>query len=219
MSSKYIGQTYGTLTIQEIAVVPSPSGSRTQYAITTCTCGGSRRIRLAQLQQAANPTCALCKPGPEFRKHKLQATWRAMLDRCKNPKSALWRYYGGRGIDVCYEWYKRGHPSGFEQFLTDMGERPEGMSLDRIDNIKGYSKENCRWADTHTQANNTSRTQRATIAGLNMTASEWSARLGVNNQAMHVPGYSLEEVVRAIIGANGRNINWARQKAEIYLAL
>lgn len=74
--------------------------------------------------------------------------WVHMHDRCRNPKNKSYRYYGGRGIAVCDEW------KSFEQFYKDMGDRPEGKSIDRIDNNKGYCKENCRWADKFQQSQN-----------------------------------------------------------------
>ena len=75
-------------------------------------------------------------------------TWSCLRDRCRNSKARDYKNYGGRGITVCERW------DSFENFLNDMGLRPEGMSLDRIDNDKGYSKDNCRWADKTTQNRN-----------------------------------------------------------------
>jgi hypothetical protein len=75
-------------------------------------------------------------------------TWGHMLSRFRNEKHLQYNDYGGRGITVCESWHK------FESFLADMGEKPEGMSLDRVDNDQGYFKENCRWADSKTQIRN-----------------------------------------------------------------
>ena len=75
-------------------------------------------------------------------------TWATMLQRCKNPKNTKFHSYGAVGIDVCDEWLS------FDTFLADMGERPEGKTIDRIQGDKGYSKSNCRWATRIEQQSN-----------------------------------------------------------------
>jgi hypothetical protein len=76
-------------------------------------------------------------------------TWRSMINRCTNPNLAAYYRYGGRGITVCDRWLG---VAGFIRFLVDMGEKPDGLSLDRIDGNAGYFPENCRWATPLQQA-------------------------------------------------------------------
>lgn len=87
-------------------------------------------------------------------------SWRAMKQRCYDKTYWARKNYADKGIVVCDRWLGA---SGFSNFLSDMGERPEGMTLDRIDNNKGYYPENCRWADQETQVKNSSRVLNAMV--------------------------------------------------------
>lgn len=84
-----------------------------------------------------------------FCNHRLYPTWLGMMQRCYNPKRPNYKYYGGRGITVCKEWLN------VESFINDMYPTfQEGLTLDRINVDREYSKENCRWADSMTQSKN-----------------------------------------------------------------
>lgn len=80
--------------------------------------------------------------------HKLYPIWVSMMSRCNKPNNKAYANYGGRGIKVCHRWYN------ILNFIEDMGERPDGFSLDRINNDGNYEPSNCRWADSKTQNNN-----------------------------------------------------------------
>lgn len=77
--------------------------------------------------------------------------WCGMKERCLNPNSHIWKYYGGRGITVCERWLGK---EGFKHFYEDMGEPPKGMTLDRRENGGNYSPENCKWSTWKEQAVN-----------------------------------------------------------------
>jgi len=79
---------------------------------------------------------------------KTYKSWLSMRERCNNPNRENYKNYGGRGIIICDRWIS------FDNFIIDMGERPNGKTLDRINNNKGYSKENCRWATNVIQGRN-----------------------------------------------------------------
>jgi hypothetical protein len=127
--------------------------------------------------------------------------WRAMKRRCCNPNSTDYFMYGGRGIGVCLEWLH-----DFEQFYADMGPRPYGMQLDRIDNSLGYSKSNCRWATPKEQARNRRSNVHLTAFGDTRLASEWAKALGILQSDLFgrlKRGRSLEDVI-VFRRANGK---------------
>lgn len=96
-------------------------------------------------------TLAPGKPGEGRVKHPMYGAWSQMINRCHNPNNSSFGRYGARGIRVCQRWR-----DDFLNFLADMGERPEGMTLDRIDPKGPYAPDNCRWADSATQRRNIS---------------------------------------------------------------
>lgn len=124
---------------------------------------------------------------PEYR------IWRGMKSRCYNSKERAYPRYGGRGIKICDRWR-----DSFENFLSDMGERPsKNHSIDRIDNDGGYCPENCRWATRKQQNSNYSRNFMVTYNGVTKTLTSWCEDLNLNYATIHsrikVYGYSPEE--------------------------
>jgi len=118
-----------------------------------CSCGHvgtylATRVkhkRVSSCKKCAHSLVALKNKTHGMRNTDTYSSWVAMKDRCTNPSSKDFARYGGRGITVCSQWM-----NSFEQFYKDMGERPRGKSIDRINNDQGYFLENCRWA-THSQ--------------------------------------------------------------------
>jgi len=123
---------------------------------------------------------------------KVYRVWIDMRRRCNNPEYSKYPDWGGRGITVCKEW------GSFEQFFLDMGDAPIGMSLDRINNDKGYSKENCRWATQVEQGRNTRSSRNITFNGETQCLSEWAHKTGVSVTALHSRlkrGWSAEQAL------------------------
>jgi hypothetical protein len=126
-----------------------------------CDCGVVRTVPGRDLVSGKSKSCGCLRDeqvGDYRRTHggsdsKTYGTWLHMRGRCLNPSNFRYALYGGRGIRICERWDK------FENFLSDMGPRPEGMSLDRIDNNQGYSPSNCRWATQKMQVHNSRSTK------------------------------------------------------------
>lgn len=99
--------------------------------------------------------------------------WQAMRQRCKNKSSPTYYRYGGRGIKLCARW------EDFSTFLEDMGHRPKGHSIERIDNNKGYFPSNCRWATPVDQQNNRRNNIVIELGGQRMTMKQWATEKGI----------------------------------------
>lgn len=107
-------------------------------------------------------------------KHELYETWEQMIQRCTNPNHKSYSNYGDRGISFCPTWKE------FPQFLRDMGERPKGMTLERKNNNKGYSKRNCKWATRTEQNSNTRRNRILKFKGENYTMKSFGEKFNVS---------------------------------------
>lgn len=144
-----IGATFGKLTA--ISQVPNAPGDYKRY-VFRCECGVEKILAGSYVRRGRIKSCG-CLLGEvsdkTVRGTALYRTWCDMKQRCYNPKNWAYKYYGERGITVCDSW-----KNSFLTFATDMGERPDGMSIDRKDNNLGYSKDNCKWSTKKEQMNN-----------------------------------------------------------------
>ena len=144
------GQQFGAWAV--VSRAPAAKG-RADW-ICRCLCGTVKPVQAHKLRIGTSQSCG-CQIGkrarpdgfrrPIAKNYREYTTWCSMRERCENPARPSYRYYGGRGITVCEAW------ASFNQFLSDMGPRPEGTSLDRVDPDGPYSPGNCRWADQATQ--------------------------------------------------------------------
>lgn len=106
-------------------------------------------------------------------------SWEAMRCRCRDAARVEYKHYGGRGITVCQRW-----ENSFPAFLEDMGERPPGTTLDRVDTDGNYEPGNCRWATMQEQHQHTRRSRIVTFKGRSLTVSAWARILGIDRSTL-----------------------------------
>lgn len=172
-----IGSRFGKL------LVIGVSGGKMIHLKCKCDCGNESVPQVYSVLRGISKSCG-CGQIEKATKHghfvngqgtKTYEAWSAMKARCDNPKNKFYARYGGRGIAYCEAW------KVFENFLADMGDAPEGLTLDRKDNDGGYSPKNCRWATWRQQHNNKRNVVRWTLNGITKTRQEWCEEYEINS--------------------------------------
>jgi hypothetical protein len=168
------GQVFGRLTVIGFA----EKRKALSYWRCKCDCGNERAAYAGHLKSGHTASCG-CIHREVVTTHGMAKSltykiWQSMIQRCANSKDRCYPDYGGRGITVCDRWL-----NSFESFIEDMGERPsKDHSIDRIDNGKGYSPDNCRWATRKEQQRNRRSNRWVNVEGCAKTVAEWGEITG-----------------------------------------
>ncbi len=179
------GQRFGRLVVLERE--PShvtPSGQRKTVWLCRCDCGNLVKVKTQELRRGKTKSCGCyrlefleqCRTKHHGAKTRLYNIYNKMKRRCENPNDAAYKDYGGRGITVCEEW--KNDFTVFREWALLNG-YDDSLSIDRIDNSKGYCPENCRWATSKQQSNNRRSNLYILYNGEVHTLSEWSDILGI----------------------------------------
>jgi hypothetical protein len=157
-----------------------------------CECGATKIIASKTLWSGASKSCGCFNKeviinrnkkeinGIFSTNHDLYSIWKGIKKRCTNKNCKAYKNYGGRGISICDRWSK-----SFANFVKDMGDRPAGYSIERINNEKGYYPENCKWAGRLEQAANQRSCRYIACNGQIKTCSEWSRNLNGNKSLVY----------------------------------
>lgn len=175
-----IGAIYGRLTV--ISYAGNDGKTNTNWNCL-CECGNTIIVRASFLRRGETRSCG-CLHKDSVTRHGMTGTpeynsWSSMKARCDNPKSSNYKQYGARGIKYIKEW------EDFSIFYKDMGARPRGTTLDRLNNNKGYSKENCRWSTFKQQNRNTRKNVLFIIDDIQMTIAEAAELHSINKATVY----------------------------------
>lgn len=213
------GAVIGRLTV--ISEAPSRPGGKgpKRYVLCKCICGVVKEIREDTLKTRTKSCgCLIREVAAERAKMHMSdgghvthgqsctgaySSWQAMRQRCLNKRSPLYAEYGAKGICIDPRW------STYENFHEDMGDRPKGTSIDRVDNKKGYGPDNCRWATKSEQMQNRSNSVRYLYKGKLRTLQELTDMSNVSKdtvyQRLRVLRWSVEDAVSLPLKAKARS--------------
>jgi hypothetical protein len=170
-----------------------------------CDCGAVTTVATSNLTSGNTTSCGCALRESRFShgmsKHRMHSVWRSMRARCNNPNDPSYRNYGGRGVRVCERW------ADFASFIADMGMRPSGYDIDRIDNDGNYEPGNCRWVTREVNLNNTRNNRNVTWKGETLSVAMWARRLGMNERTLSnriSRGWSMEQAMTAPRHARGK---------------
>ncbi len=184
------GKQFNRWTVLGLAGFTTTSGGNKKYRwLCKCMCGTLKCVYARDIISQKSKSCGCfrkewCtanKTTHGLSTHSLYSLWINMIYRCTNPNNAKYSEYGGRGIKVCDRWLLGDDDNaGIVLFITDVEPRPSPKhSLDRIDNNKGYSPDNCRWATQQEQLNNTRTNRNITYKGITQSLAAWSRATGI----------------------------------------
>jgi hypothetical protein len=165
------GRVFGKLTVLRRA--PREPGPGPAVWVCLCECGTVTTATGGNLRKGRAFSCGCVRRKHGMAGSPTWVSWRSMRDRCLNVRNPGYANYGGRGITIAERW------DDFAAFLADMGERPKGLTLDRIDNDGNYEPGNCRWATMRTQSRNSRMNTLLEHQGATHTMVEWSEILGL----------------------------------------
>lgn len=170
------GQRFGLLTALRVhSRSRAPCGQLRVVWECVCDCGKTTTAMTAKLRRGQKKSCGCRNPEENHgqSKTKLYGIWEGIIQRTTNPNDLAWRYYGGRGVVVCARW------RSFTNFFTDMGESYcHGLTIERVDNNKGYEPGNCTWATREQQTLNRRSTRWWDYHGQRMTAKQIASVAG-----------------------------------------
>ena len=180
-----VGEKYGRLTVVRRNY---SRGSKNSYWECVCDCGKTKIVRRQHLISGNVSSCGCLAKMVAYFIHKIHGlsdtkiyiVWKGMISRCTDVKLESYHNYGGRGIKVCSRWM-----NSIEAFYEDMGEPPDGMSLERIDTNGDYTPENCTWATPIEQANNKRNTIFIEAFGKKQNIKDWSQETGITRSAIY----------------------------------